>query len=78
MKTPYQGHESYTAWNVCLWLGNDEGLYRACQEAVRTCKTLRAATNRMLGLLPAKTPDGCRYSYRTVYLTLADLKEAEG
>ena len=25
----YQGHRSWNAWNVSLWINNDEGLYRA-------------------------------------------------
>jgi hypothetical protein len=28
-KTDYQGYSNYETWNVCLWLGGDEGLYRS-------------------------------------------------
>lgn len=28
MRKPYNGHESWNAWNVALWIGNDEPLYR--------------------------------------------------
>lgn len=29
----YQGHPSHSHWNVALWFGNDEGLYRTAMEA---------------------------------------------
>lgn len=31
----YHGHESRAHWNVCLWLFNDEPLYRMMREHVR-------------------------------------------
>ena len=35
MKREYNGHESWNAWNVALWIGNDEPLYRFALECVR-------------------------------------------
>jgi hypothetical protein len=31
----YNGWKNYPTWAVNLWLSNDEGLYRATQDAVR-------------------------------------------
>ena len=30
----YNGWTNYETWNVALWIGNDEGLYRCQQEIV--------------------------------------------
>jgi hypothetical protein len=79
MKTPYNGHESWNAWNVALWIGNDEGLYRCAIEALRTPRkdgkpvsdnlaTLRFFENT--GLQNQRTPDGARYSHRSVKLAI--------
>jgi hypothetical protein len=35
MAKPYNGHRSWNAWNVSLWLNNDEGLYNLMVEAIR-------------------------------------------
>lgn len=29
----YNGHKNWTHWNVALWLGGDEGLYRFARDA---------------------------------------------
>lgn len=74
MKKPYNGHESYAAWNVSLWLGNDEGLYRLALAHVRACKNKGVAAKRILIDLPQKTPDGVRYSLHTVLLAIRGLE----
>lgn len=30
---PYNGHPSYAHWNVSLWFGSDEDLYRMARSA---------------------------------------------
>ena len=50
----YNGYKNYETWNVCLWIGNDEGLYnlaRSCAnydefvEIVRDCGSLETPDN---------------------------------
>lgn len=31
--TTYNGYKNYETWNVCLWIGNDEGLYEMAKVA---------------------------------------------
>lgn len=72
-KKPYNGHESWTAWNVSLWINNDEGNYSAAVDAVRTSKDKDRAAVKLLKILGGKTPDGARYSHHTVKLAIADI-----
>ena len=71
---PHNGHESYNAWNVSLWIYNDEYLYRLAKGCVNQTKTLDEAAHVLLSRLPEKTPDGVRYSLHTVRLALRDFK----
>ena len=63
----YQGHRSWNAWNVNLWLNNDEGLYRMMQDAIARHKTkARAARMLATSLAGQRTPDGGRYNFATI------------
>ena len=68
--TTYNGWTNYETWNVALWLGNDEGLYRAYRNALErerfTADSLAALV--MDELLPDGTPDfqGKRSDYLVV------------
>lgn len=73
----YNGHPSWNAWNVSLWIGNDEGLYLAAVEALKRTTSLDAATARFFrdtGLRDTKTADGGRYTARSVRHALAGLE----
>jgi len=56
----YNGHPSYNHWNVALWFGNDEGLYRLAKSC-RTGRELLEACDEM-GFI--KTPDDVRLNER--------------
>lgn len=77
MSKEYQGHESYNAWNVCLWIGNDEPLYRLAKEFKKRCGSARKAAAAMMEHFKEanieKTPDGVRYTKHTIELALRGL-----
>lgn len=71
MKT-YQGHRSWNAWNVSLWIGNDEALYRFAMDCIKRAnnKAGKAARYFMESYKGEKTPDGAVYNHLTVKLCL--------
>ncbi len=71
----YQGHRSYNAWNIALWIGNDEGLYRFALDCLKRAKNKpeRAARIFMQSYAGDKTPDGAPYTMLNVKLALAGL-----
>jgi len=67
MPKPYNGHRSWNAWNVCLWLRNDEWLYRKMVLTMDEHKTNAAAARALLrDLAGQRTPDGGRYNFTTI------------
>lgn len=70
MSKGYNGHSSWTLWNVSLWVGNDEGLYNLARESITYTRNRQDAAARMLDYLNScgieKTPDGARYSKRAI------------
>lgn len=72
--TTYNGHRSWNAWNVALWIGDDEGLYNLALDCLRQAKgNRRKAARLMLQDLPERTPDGARYNLACVYEALDGL-----
>jgi hypothetical protein len=71
--TKYNGHKNWNHWNVSLWLNNDESLYSEMRRAIRCCRSRRAAAERMLEMLPPKTPDGAPYSLSSVQAAMVGL-----
>lgn len=85
MAKPYNGHHCWNCWNVALWIGNDEGLYRYALECKRQPvntthedkrPSLNISANRFLSIVGqgTQTPDGGRYTYKAVNAALADLE----
>lgn len=59
--------KGYAAWNVSLWINNDEGLYLTAKDCVRHTRTLDEAAKMMAQLLEGEsTPDGTRYSVTAI------------
>jgi len=66
----YQGHRSWNAWNVSLWISNDEPLYRRAVELVQKHGRRKAARIMSNELAGEKTPDGARYNVTCIYEAL--------
>jgi hypothetical protein len=58
----YQGHRSWNAWNVSLWINTDEGMYRHARELVQKLGVERAALALTRAYGGEKTPDGAVYN----------------
>lgn len=58
----HQGHRSWNAWNVSLWINNDESLYRRARELVRRHGYAIGAKRLLQELEGTTTPDGGVYN----------------
>jgi len=89
MKT-YNGHRSWNAWNVSLWISNTESIYLFAVECIDRAKKVRARFSRIesiphiAGLAARyfmdmytneKTPDGAKYNHLSVRLCLESFME---
>jgi hypothetical protein len=64
----YQGHKNRNYWNVALWLGNDEGLYRFALD----CYKQAALDNRLPGDDFEKVPSRSRRAARIFMSALSE------
>ncbi len=72
--TKYNGHRSWNAWNVSLWINNDESLYETALAFRKSNKTLNGAVNAFMHYFAGeRTPDGAKYTRLAVKLALEDL-----
>jgi len=58
----FNGHRSWNAWNVSLWLNNDEPLYRMAHSFARQYGLGVGAVKLARALQNEKTPDGAIYN----------------
>ena len=63
----YQGHRSWNAWNVALWIGNSESTYNYCKELCRKHGRRKAARLYAQEMEGQRTPDGARYNFTCIY-----------
>ena len=73
---PYQGHRSWAAWNVSLWIYNDEWQYRAVRDIAAGPGRIEGKVRQALRLLGDRTPDGARYTAMNVRLVIREMIEA--
>ena len=67
----HNGYRSWNAWNVSLWVNNDESLYRMAYDLAAKHGIGKAACIMARSLNGAKTPDGATYN-RTAILSALD------
>lgn len=67
----HNGYRSWNAWNVSLWVNNDETLYRMAHELAAKHGINKAANVMARHLNGARTPDGAQYN-RTAILSALD------
>ncbi len=71
---PYNGHRNWNAWNVSLWINNQEELYRMARYWIAIARNRREAAKLILEELHesnvTSTPDGAPYSKTTIELAL--------
>lgn len=73
----HNGHESWNAWNVSLWINNEETLYRLAKDCIRQADTRNEAAEQMLQILQVmgvvKTPDGAPYTKTSIRLAMREM-----
>lgn len=75
MAKPFNGYPSWSAWNVSLWINNDEGLYNWAKDSVKGLGYKKAAEHMHRVLVNEKTPDGAKYSARAIRLAIRGMKD---
>jgi|TARA_R100000482_G_C5121735_1_gene146225 hypothetical protein len=58
----YNGYTSWNAWNVSLWINNDEYLYNTARETVKRFGYVRGLKVLVARWEGDRTPDGAIYN----------------
>ena len=69
----YNGHRSWNAWNVSLWVNNTEDIYFLAKDLVKEYGKEKAV-KMLLNALPSKTPDGGKYNKLCLALAIEDME----
>jgi hypothetical protein len=70
MANSYNGFPSWNAWNVSLWINNDEGLYNFARNLVLSYGYDKGSRELAHYLKGKKTLDGAPYSLRSIRLAI--------
>ena len=71
--TRYQGHRSWNAWNVALYINTEEPLYRRALELARKHGEAKAAIQLARELQGERTPDGAVYNLTCIREAIRDI-----
>lgn len=73
MSTTYNGWKNRETWNIALWIGNDEPLYRAAVDFMRRYKGRQPYRHfiQHQGLSRSSTPD--RIQFLSTRISLREL-----
>lgn len=77
-RKPFNGHRSWNAWNISLWIGNDEGLYRFALECLERHdqRKIPAAEEFLSAMQESgslKTPDGAPWTVTNIARAMCGL-----
>ena len=62
----YNGYTSWNAWNVSLWINNEEEIYRHAVRMVKAHGATKAAKVLADQFEGAETPDGAKYNITAI------------
>ena len=69
----FNGHRSWNAWNVSLWINNDYGLYSWARDLAQEHGVAKAARIMARDLQGQRTPDGGKYNRTVIYEAIRDI-----
>lgn len=71
----FNGHKNWNYWNVSLWINNDQALYNAALDCIRTAGNRKQAAEMLLRQLPDLTPDGAPYSVSSIKAAMVGMEK---
>lgn len=71
------GHKNYNAWNVSLWINNDQGLYNMAKNYIEDYGNRDVAAKQMTEALFCdgmfETPDGVKFTKTNIRLAMVGM-----